>query len=95
MISVVCYSEKFGLYHVDFNDPQRKRTPKISARVYAHICKTHTIDWNYRPALDTEQIHAMSRLSEFESSSGTTNYVNQVLVCISLLTISAYLGNFV
>lgn len=31
------YSEKFGLYHVDFNDPGRKRTPKASARFYKQI----------------------------------------------------------
>ncbi|XP_037819304.1 myrosinase 1 isoform X1 [Lucilia sericata] len=80
------FTEKFGLYHVDFTDPQRKRTPKISARVFSHICKTHTIDWNYRPSLDNEQIHAMSRLSDLETNSGIkNNYANQFLTCTSLL----------
>ena len=31
------YSEKFGLYHVDFNDPNRKRTAKDSARFYQDL----------------------------------------------------------
>uniref|UniRef100_A0A1I8PM40 Cytosolic beta-glucosidase n=2 Tax=Stomoxys calcitrans TaxID=35570 RepID=A0A1I8PM40_STOCA len=63
------FSEKFGLYHVDFNDAQRKRTPKISARVYSRICKTNRIDWSYRPTLNDDQITAMSRLPELTSAS--------------------------
>ncbi|ALC44907.1 CG9701 [Drosophila busckii] len=56
------YREKFGLYHVDFNSPQRTRTPKISARVYANICKTNAIDWSYRPELNEQQLQAAARL---------------------------------
>lgn len=41
--------EKFGLYHVDFNSPERTRTPKLSSKVYANIAKTHSIDWQFRP----------------------------------------------
>lgn len=33
-MSIVFFSEKFGLYHVDFNDPNRKRTAKKSAKWY-------------------------------------------------------------
>merc|ERR1712150_288083 len=31
------YDEKFGIYHVDFNDPSRKRTPKASAEWYRDL----------------------------------------------------------
>lgn len=31
------YSLRFGLYRVDFEDPQRKRTPKLSARYYKKV----------------------------------------------------------
>lgn len=47
------YLAKFGLYHVDFNDPKRKRTAKRSAEVYANICKTNQIDWSFEPMVIT------------------------------------------
>jgi beta-glucosidase/6-phospho-beta-glucosidase/beta-galactosidase len=37
------FSEKFGLFHVDFNDPDRKRTAKKSANVYSQIIKSNKI----------------------------------------------------
>jgi beta-glucosidase/6-phospho-beta-glucosidase/beta-galactosidase len=36
-------SERFGLYHVDFNDPGRKRTAKKSAQVFSQIIKSNKI----------------------------------------------------
>ncbi|CAH1103793.1 unnamed protein product [Psylliodes chrysocephalus] len=36
---VAGYREKFGLYHVDFTDPNRKRTPKKSASWYKKVIK--------------------------------------------------------
>ena len=31
------YRFRFGIHHVDFDDPQRPRTPKLSAEVYKEI----------------------------------------------------------
>ena len=33
------YTEKFGLHYVDFDDPERPRTPKASARYYAQLIR--------------------------------------------------------
>jgi len=33
------YSERFGLHHVDFTDPKRKRTPKASFTFYKQVVK--------------------------------------------------------
>ena len=33
------YTEKFGLHYVEFNDPERPRTPKASARYYAQLIR--------------------------------------------------------
>ena len=35
------YSERFGMHYVDFNDPERPRTPKDSAKLYAQIVAEH------------------------------------------------------
>ncbi|XP_074042784.1 myrosinase 1-like isoform X3 [Leptinotarsa decemlineata] len=37
------YSEKFGLYHVDFADPDRKRTAKKSAEWYKNVMKKRSL----------------------------------------------------
>ncbi|XP_067646011.1 myrosinase 1 [Eurosta solidaginis] len=74
------YAEKFGLYHVDFNHPNRTRTPKIAARVYAKICQTNTIDWSHRPILDDSQIKALAQLPEFDDNSKSSgNSLNSIL----------------
>ncbi|XP_021923692.1 myrosinase 1-like [Zootermopsis nevadensis] len=37
------YTETFGLYHVDFSDPDRRRTAKKSAEVFSEIVKRNEI----------------------------------------------------
>lgn len=37
------YSEKFGLYQVDFNDPARQRLAKDSAKYYAEVIKNNGV----------------------------------------------------
>ncbi|CAB3258489.1 unnamed protein product [Arctia plantaginis] len=43
------YSQRFGLYYVDYEDPARTRTAKKSAFVYKHIVKNRYIDYDYEP----------------------------------------------
>ncbi|KAJ8715713.1 hypothetical protein PYW07_010195 [Mythimna separata] len=43
------YQERFGLYHVNFEDPARTRTPRKSAFVYKHIIKNRFVDYEYEP----------------------------------------------
>ncbi|XP_069695510.1 myrosinase 1-like [Periplaneta americana] len=42
------YTERFGMYYVDFDDPERPRTIKDSANVYAEIIKTRQIPERFR-----------------------------------------------
>lgn len=37
------FREKFGLFHVDFNDPDRIRTAKKSAEFFSQIIKSNKI----------------------------------------------------
>ncbi|XP_061378474.1 myrosinase 1-like [Danaus plexippus] len=43
------YTERFGLYEVDYYDPNRTRTPRKSAYVLKEIIRTRSIDPNYEP----------------------------------------------
>ncbi|KAL4712888.1 hypothetical protein ACJJTC_011958 [Scirpophaga incertulas] len=48
------YTERFGLYEVDYNSPQRTRTPRKSAFVYKQIIRTNQLDYDYVP--DTNEM---------------------------------------
>ena len=37
------YTERFGLYYVDTNDPQKQRVPKASAKYYASIIQHNRV----------------------------------------------------
>ncbi|KAI5644439.1 glycosyl hydrolase family 1 domain-containing protein [Phthorimaea operculella] len=41
------YLSKFGLFHVDFSDPNRTRTPKLSAHNFREIVRTKQINFDY------------------------------------------------
>uniref|UniRef100_A0A8D8CGY5 Myrosinase 1 n=1 Tax=Culex pipiens TaxID=7175 RepID=A0A8D8CGY5_CULPI len=37
------YSEKFGLYHVNFSSPTRERTPKLSSKLFRELIQTRIV----------------------------------------------------
>ncbi|CAH2104417.1 unnamed protein product [Euphydryas editha] len=43
------YILRFGLYEVDYESPERTRTPRKSAYFYKQIVRTHTLDHLYEP----------------------------------------------
>ncbi|KPJ12244.1 Myrosinase 1 [Papilio machaon] len=46
------YTERFGLYEVDYESPERTRTPRKSAFVYKQIVRTRELDMHYEPDTD-------------------------------------------
>ena len=51
------YTLTFGMYHVDFNSPEKTRSAKMSAKVYKRIVETSQIDRNYKPKPDIIKAH--------------------------------------
>ncbi|XP_013133879.1 PREDICTED: myrosinase 1-like [Papilio polytes] len=50
------YTERFGLYEVDYESPERTRTPRKSAFVYKQIVRTRALDMHYEPDIDVMTI---------------------------------------
>ncbi|CAH2231808.1 jg3611 [Pararge aegeria aegeria] len=47
------YTERFGLYEVDFESEQKTRTPRKSAFVYKEVIRSRVIDPDYEPETRT------------------------------------------
>lgn len=77
------HREKFGLYHVDFQSPEKTRTPKASAKNYANIVSTRAIDWNFHP----EPSITRPRSLKYGSSSSISQvaFVSPVLIVVAAL----------
>ncbi|CAH0683986.1 unnamed protein product [Chilo suppressalis] len=43
------YTEKFGLYEVDFSSPELTRRPRKSAHIYKEIIRSRQLNLNYEP----------------------------------------------
>lgn len=76
------FTEKFGLYHVDFKHPNRTRTQKLSAKVYSRIVKTHKIDTDYLPL--GEVANASRHQSANSSSTLSLASVSNLFVIVLL-----------
>ncbi|CAG4997842.1 unnamed protein product [Parnassius apollo] len=50
------FTVHYGLYEVDFESPERTRTPRKSAFVYKQIVRTRELDWYYEPDTDVLSI---------------------------------------
>ncbi|XP_046853586.1 cytosolic beta-glucosidase-like isoform X2 [Xenia sp. Carnegie-2017] len=81
----VGYHERFGLHWVNFSDPERKRVPKFSTKVYAKIVAD-----NGFPAEASTDIHILVRATEIRNESFSvhvTSIVSMALFMPMLCTI--------
>lgn len=75
------YSERFGLHYVDFNDKNRTRTPKASAKFYKQLITENGFKPGYSsiggrgtaPALEHEFFYDMFP-DDFVWSTATASY---------------------
>lgn len=47
---ILYFSERFGLYEVDYSVASRPRSPRLSAAYYAQVARTHCLPegWHYQ-----------------------------------------------
>ncbi|XP_058829744.1 myrosinase 1-like [Topomyia yanbarensis] len=77
--------ERFGLYYVDYNHPNRTRTQKSSAKFYASVIETRKIDMDFMPEPEegsTTQNPEESTTGTPEPGAGTT-IVSSISVLIT------------
>lgn len=82
---VAGYTEKFGLYHVDFNSREKTRTPKMSAKVFSKIAQTNQIDYSYRPIVPDPYT------SDFNEDylNGFSTFM-LILLCVIIVMLSCF-----
>ncbi|XP_023950608.1 myrosinase 1 isoform X2 [Bicyclus anynana] len=80
------YRAKFGLYEVDFDHPNRTRTPRFSANYYACVIAERSLDV---PDSCHNKIHSVHRIRRTEQNGG--NSTNRGLLLNILALICSYL----
>ena len=78
------YTERFGMYHVDFSSPTKTRTAKMSAMVYKKIVETRKIDLEYKP--EPERFIETPKTYETFCNSGSILKMSFVLIISSVLS---------
>lgn len=80
------FSVRFGLYHVDFQSPNKTRTRKTSSKVLANIIATNAVDWDYQPKPD------VIIKAEAQVQGGSAKLSGDLIVSTILMTILAVVG---
>lgn len=79
------FTETFGLYHVDFNSPQKTRSAKMSAKVYKKIVETNQIDRNYKPKPDVFKPHRVDSKTLCKSKNNSSKNTSSIFFKIALI----------
>ena len=81
------YTEKFGLHYVDFNDPDRPRTPKDSATYFTKLITDNGFEVPVTEEPPTEEPETQEPVTEDNGTDG----VSLPSHSLSLLSISSVL----
>ncbi len=76
------FREKFGLFHVDFNDPDRTRTAKKSAEFFSQIIKSNKIPVEWLKVVGSKWRNDTVGSSEFNTFICLQIYQSPKLIVI-------------
>ena len=87
------YHERFGIHRVNFSDPERKRVPKQSSKVYAKIVADNGFPANgittVKPTNKTS-----NKTTTLKPYSGTPDVKNRHIFAVILMTIFLHIISF-
>lgn len=94
-LNCYCFRAKFGLYHVDFEDPLRTRTPKSSVEVVRKIiAERKLIENEEETTAATTPATTTTTTTQAPEGGDNSNTINGCLTLIAAMLFVIYFSRY-